>query len=255
MFFFFLINFSVEEENPEFWRSQAKKSLQSVLDRKLNTNVAKNIVFFLGDGKTPSLLHTFDCEPHVWWLWLYCSGNWAKKTRLTLNEFFKGAVRKGIEKMENRLCLFWRFVACASGMGLTTITSARILKGQLQNQTGEETVMTMDTFPSVGLVKVKLLAICSEISSLHLNVWKSVEVSAAVLKSTRHCASVRLCSCADVQRGLPDPGQRGHGHRLPVRREDQPQHRRGERGRPQRHLQNSEGQRGHVHPQVGQRRW
>lgn len=40
----------VEEENPEFWRSQAQRTLQSVLDRKLNTNVAKNIVLFLGDG-------------------------------------------------------------------------------------------------------------------------------------------------------------------------------------------------------------
>lgn len=45
-------------------------------------------------------------------------------------------------------------LSCASGMGLTTYTAARILKGQLQNQTGEETVMTMDTFPSVGLAKV-----------------------------------------------------------------------------------------------------
>uniref|UniRef100_A0A7N6C1X7 Alkaline phosphatase n=1 Tax=Anabas testudineus TaxID=64144 RepID=A0A7N6C1X7_ANATE len=76
------------EENPEFWRSQAQKTLQSVLDRKLNTNVAKNILFFLGDG-----------------------------------------------------------------MGIATYTAARILKGQLQNQSGEETVMTMDTFPNVGLVK------------------------------------------------------------------------------------------------------
>lgn len=42
---------SVEEENPEFWISQAKKSLQAVLDRKLNTNVAKNILLFLGDGE------------------------------------------------------------------------------------------------------------------------------------------------------------------------------------------------------------
>lgn len=41
----------VEEENPEFWRSQAQKSLQSVLDRKLNTNVSRNILFFLGDGE------------------------------------------------------------------------------------------------------------------------------------------------------------------------------------------------------------
>ncbi|KAM4628406.1 alkaline phosphatase, tissue-nonspecific isozyme [Polymixia lowei] len=38
-------------------------------------------------------------------------------------------------------------------MGITTYTAGRILKGQLQNQTGEETVMTMDTFPYVGLAK------------------------------------------------------------------------------------------------------
>uniref|UniRef100_A0AAX7SPN8 Alkaline phosphatase n=1 Tax=Astatotilapia calliptera TaxID=8154 RepID=A0AAX7SPN8_ASTCA len=67
---------------------QARKTLQAALDRKLNTNVAKNILFFLGDG-----------------------------------------------------------------MGLTTLTAARILKGQLENQPGEETVMTMDTFPNVGLAK------------------------------------------------------------------------------------------------------
>ncbi|XP_075998683.1 alkaline phosphatase, tissue-nonspecific isozyme [Genypterus blacodes] len=78
----------VEEENPEFWRSQAKKTLQAALDRKHNTNVAKNVVLFLGDG-----------------------------------------------------------------FGITTYTAARILKGQLQNQTGEETVMTMDMFPHVGLAK------------------------------------------------------------------------------------------------------
>ncbi|KAL2096290.1 hypothetical protein ACEWY4_008438 [Coilia grayii] len=79
----------VEEENPEFWRSLARNDLEAALSRKLNTNVAKNILLFLGDG-----------------------------------------------------------------MGVTTITAARILKGQLQNRTGEETVMTMDTFPYVGLAKV-----------------------------------------------------------------------------------------------------
>ncbi|XP_061923922.1 alkaline phosphatase, tissue-nonspecific isozyme [Entelurus aequoreus] len=78
----------VEEENPEFWRSQARQTLRDALNRKLNTDVAKNILFFLGDG-----------------------------------------------------------------MGITTYTAARILKGQLQNHTGEETVMTMDTFPHVGLAK------------------------------------------------------------------------------------------------------
>ncbi|KAI7800335.1 alkaline phosphatase [Triplophysa rosa] len=79
---------SVEEENPEFWRSLAQDTLRSALSRTLNTNVAKNVVLFLGDG-----------------------------------------------------------------MGVTTITAARILKGQLQNRTGEETVMNMDKFPYVGLAK------------------------------------------------------------------------------------------------------
>ncbi|XP_029111726.1 alkaline phosphatase, tissue-nonspecific isozyme [Scleropages formosus] len=78
-----------EEEKPEFWRQQARAVLRLALDRKLNTNVAKNIVLFVGDG-----------------------------------------------------------------MGITTVTAARILKGQLQNRTGEETIMNMDTFPYVGLVKV-----------------------------------------------------------------------------------------------------
>lgn len=53
MLLFFILSLCpplVEEENPEFWRSQAQKTLQSVLGRKLNTNVAKNIVLFLGDG-------------------------------------------------------------------------------------------------------------------------------------------------------------------------------------------------------------
>ncbi|KAJ3591138.1 hypothetical protein NHX12_009085, partial [Muraenolepis orangiensis] len=78
----------VEEESPGFWRAQAQQTLQAALDRSPNTNVAKNIVLFLGDG-----------------------------------------------------------------MGITTYTAARILKGQLQNRSGEETVMTMDTFPYVGLAK------------------------------------------------------------------------------------------------------
>ena len=40
------------------------------------------------------------------------------------------------------------------GMGISTVTSARILKGQLQNKTGEETVLSFETFPHVGLSKV-----------------------------------------------------------------------------------------------------
>lgn len=107
----------MEEENPEFWRSRAQRTLQSALDRKLNTNVAKNILFFLGDGKWRNVL-----TPE----YLFIRNLWDQRA----------------------------FCVCASGMGITTITAARILKGQLENKTGEETVMTMDTFPNVGLAKV-----------------------------------------------------------------------------------------------------
>lgn len=43
------------------------------------------------------------------------------------------------------------------GMGITTVTAARILKGQLAGQTGEEAGLVMDTFPYVALSKVSLL--------------------------------------------------------------------------------------------------
>lgn len=42
----------------------------------------------------------------------------------------------------------------APGMGISTVTAARILKGQLQQRTGEETVLEMDRFPYVALSKV-----------------------------------------------------------------------------------------------------
>lgn len=65
-------------------------------------------------------------------------------------------------------------LSCASGMGLTTYTAARILKGQLQNQTGEETVMTMDTFPSVGLAKVLAHTHTHTLTNTHAHAHKRI---------------------------------------------------------------------------------
>ncbi|MGH0168220.1 UNVERIFIED_CONTAM: hypothetical protein FKN15_054088 [Acipenser sinensis] len=39
------------------------------------------------------------------------------------------------------------------GMGIPTLTAARIFKGQLENRPGEETVLAMDTFPYLALSK------------------------------------------------------------------------------------------------------
>lgn len=50
------------------------------------------------------------------------------------------------------------------GMGVPTVTAARILKGQLNGQSGEETQLEMDKFPFVSLAKV-----CQFL--LHHTVW------------------------------------------------------------------------------------
>lgn len=42
----------------------------------------------------------------------------------------------------------------ATGMGVSTVTAARILKGQLHHSPGEETRLEMDKFPYVALSKV-----------------------------------------------------------------------------------------------------
>uniref|UniRef100_A0A8C9S6S1 Alkaline phosphatase n=1 Tax=Scleropages formosus TaxID=113540 RepID=A0A8C9S6S1_SCLFO len=55
-----------EEEKPEFWRQQARAVLRLALDRKLNTNVAKNIVLFVGDGESDGAVSVTQAErsPH-----------------------------------------------------------------------------------------------------------------------------------------------------------------------------------------------
>lgn len=40
------------------------------------------------------------------------------------------------------------------GMGMPTVTAARIYKGQLKGQPGEEGSLTFDEFPHTGLSKV-----------------------------------------------------------------------------------------------------
>ncbi|XP_045154874.1 alkaline phosphatase, tissue-nonspecific isozyme [Echinops telfairi] len=78
-----------KEKDPNYWRVQAQQTLKNALElQNLNTNVAKNVIMFLGDG-----------------------------------------------------------------MGVSTVTAARILKGQLHHRPGEETRLEMDHFPFVALSK------------------------------------------------------------------------------------------------------
>ncbi|XP_072047534.1 alkaline phosphatase-like isoform X1 [Amphiura filiformis] len=80
---------SANAQSRDYWNDLAYNNLQKALNlQNLNQNVAKNVIFFLGDGMT-----------------------------------------------------------------VTTLTAARILKGQQAGNTGEETVLSWETFSSVGLSK------------------------------------------------------------------------------------------------------
>jgi alkaline phosphatase len=43
------------------------------------------------------------------------------------------------------------------GMSVSTITASRILKGQLMNKSGEESVLSFEDFPHISLIKVSIL--------------------------------------------------------------------------------------------------
>ncbi|KAF4094043.1 hypothetical protein AMELA_G00008420 [Ameiurus melas] len=80
--------FPEQEKDPDFWNSWAQRTLVKALGEERNTNIAKNLILFLGDG-----------------------------------------------------------------MGVPTVTAARILKGQLIGHYGEESQLEMDKFPYVALSK------------------------------------------------------------------------------------------------------
>lgn len=48
------VQFNEYEEKPEFWRSDAERQLKDQLKKKFNTNIAKNVIIFLGDGMSTS---------------------------------------------------------------------------------------------------------------------------------------------------------------------------------------------------------
>nr|AUF74484.1 Cry8Ea3 toxin-binding alkaline phosphatase [Holotrichia parallela] len=79
---------NAEEYNSKFWIDQAQKVLNAKLLEKPNTNIAKNVIMFLGDG-----------------------------------------------------------------LSIPTIKASRLYLGQLHNESGEETILSFEKFPYVGLSK------------------------------------------------------------------------------------------------------
>ncbi|XP_055626172.1 membrane-bound alkaline phosphatase-like [Toxorhynchites rutilus septentrionalis] len=83
-----LISASDYEQTAQFWTVGAQLKLKEQLLKRTNRNVAKNVIFFLGDG-----------------------------------------------------------------MSIPTLTASRIYLGQMQGHSGEETQLSFEEFPDVGLVK------------------------------------------------------------------------------------------------------
>ena len=79
-----------EDTKPEKWMKYSRNRIDHILDRKINGNIAKNIILFLGDG-----------------------------------------------------------------MGITTVTAGRILKGQIDGNNGEDEITAMESLDHVALSKVK----------------------------------------------------------------------------------------------------
>ncbi|XP_061188266.1 alkaline phosphatase-like [Saccostrea echinata] len=70
---------------------------------------------------------------------------WRNEAQNTLQNSLKNQPIVGVAK---NVIMF-----LGDGMGVSTVTAGRILKGQLQNKTGEETVLSWERFPNVALSK------------------------------------------------------------------------------------------------------
>ncbi|KAM9831448.1 alkaline phosphatase-like [Neosynchiropus ocellatus] len=70
---------------------------------------------------------------------------WDAQARTTLDAALKLRPR---EHRAKNIILF-----LGDGMGVSTVSAARILQGQMEGRSGEETMLTMDTFPYVALSK------------------------------------------------------------------------------------------------------
>ncbi|XP_072237717.1 alkaline phosphatase, tissue-nonspecific isozyme isoform X2 [Leuresthes tenuis] len=102
---------------------------------KTSTLLIVSICLILGSSGKPQFPEQ-EKDPKFW-------NTWAQRTlKNALN------LQKLNKNKAKNLILF-----LGDGMGVPTVTAARILKGQLNGQSGEETQLEMDKFPFVSLAK------------------------------------------------------------------------------------------------------
>lgn len=83
-----------------------------------------------------------------------CNLKELEKTPAYWNKLARSAIIKArdlrpIEHQAKNAILF-----LGDGMGISTLTAARVLKGQLKSESGEEGSLSFEQFPNVALIKV-----------------------------------------------------------------------------------------------------
>lgn len=87
---------------------------------------------------------------------------------------------------------------CFPGMGVSTVSAARILRGQMEGQSGEETMLAMDTFPYVALSKVTIPYLSSIIHQQSRLKYHSVS-HFKLPTGFHHCVALLHCLVKDVK--------------------------------------------------------
>ncbi|XP_060573871.1 alkaline phosphatase-like isoform X2 [Ruditapes philippinarum] len=75
------------------------------------------------------------------------------ETRKHWNDLANNELKKAKQMQPNLAVAKNVIVFLGDGMGVSTVTAARILQGQLKNKTGEEELLSFEHFPHVGLSK------------------------------------------------------------------------------------------------------
>ncbi|XP_067243357.1 alkaline phosphatase, tissue-nonspecific isozyme [Chanodichthys erythropterus] len=109
---------------------------RQLTDNKMKVSVLLILGCLVSEGLAKPEFPEQEKDPNFWKGWAQSS----LKNALTLQELNKNVAKNVI--------LF-----LGDGMGVSTVTAARILKGQMSGKSGEETQLEMDKFPYVALSK------------------------------------------------------------------------------------------------------
>ena len=70
------------------------------------------------------------------------------------NDLAQDYITRKLELKDNNRIAKNVILFVGDGMGISTVTASRILRGQLGNHPGEETVLKFEEFPHIALSKV-----------------------------------------------------------------------------------------------------